>query len=106
MDIKNKNKDIIQNALKLVKNCPACATKYTIPMADVVQELNTGYLVYFSCTKCQSSLLTQVSEIPFGLIGSAMLTDLELNEVLKFKNSEKVSVDDVLEVYKKLEINN
>ncbi|MCG2687093.1 hypothetical protein L6278_03115 [Candidatus Parcubacteria bacterium] len=99
----NKNKDIIQNSLKLVKNCPVCRTKYTIPMADVVQELETGYLVYFSCANCKSSLLTQISEMPFGLIGSAMLTDLELNEVLKFKNGEKVTVDDVLEVYESLE---
>lgn len=102
----NKNKNIIQNSLKLVKSCPVCTNRYTTTMAEVVQEQNTGYLVYFSCNNCQSSLLAQISEMPFGLIGSAMLTDLELNEVLKFKNSEKVSVDDVLEVYKKLEINN
>jgi len=98
-----QNKNIIQNSLKLVKSCPVCSTKYTVVMADVVEELETGYLIYFSCANCKSSLLTQINEMPFGLIGSAMLTDLELNEILKFKNGERVNVDDVLEVYKKLE---
>lgn len=99
----NKNKNIIENSLKLVKNCPVCSTKYTEKSAEVASEIESGYLMYFSCKKCSSSLLAQVVEVPFGLIGSAMLTDLELNEVLKFKNSEKVSVDDVLEVYQELE---
>ena len=100
--MQNKN-TLIQNSLKLIKSCPVCATEYTLVMADVVEDLEDAYLVYFSCSNCCSSLLAQVNEVPFGLIGSAMLTDLELNEVLKFKNSEKVCIDDVLEVYKKLE---
>ncbi|MFH1610846.1 MAG: hypothetical protein ABIA91_03050 [Patescibacteria group bacterium] len=98
----NRNK-IIENSLKLVKSCPVCNSKYTEKSAEVASEIEAGYLIYFACHKCSSSLLAQVVEAPFGLIGSAMLTDLELNEVLKFKNGEKVSVDDVLDVYQKLE---
>ena len=100
----NKNKKIIDNSLKLVKNCPVCNSKYTEKSVAIAAEIESGYLMYFSCQKCSSSLLAQIVEMPFGLIGSAMLTDLELNEVLKFKNAEKVNVDDVLEVYQKLEI--
>ncbi|MFH1457500.1 MAG: hypothetical protein ABIF17_05380 [Patescibacteria group bacterium] len=102
----NKNKIII-NSLKLVKQCPVCNNKYSEKSAEVVRETETGYLIYFTCVHCSSSLLAQINEMPFGLIGSAMLTDLELNEVLKFNpptgGAEKVTVDDVLEIYQKLE---
>ena len=98
-------KNIIQNSLKLIKHCPVCADKYEIANAQIVDWEDDSVLVYFNCAKCQSSLLAQIAEMPFGVVGSAMLTDLEADEVLKFKNANVVNTDDVLEVYKKLEDN-
>ena len=99
----NQNNNIINSSLKLVKECPVCNTRYTTRRAQIVEQTETGYLIYFSCIRCHSSLLANIVEMPFGLVGSAMLTDLELNEVQKFKNSEPVTVDDVLEIHQKLQ---
>lgn len=95
--------NIINNSLRLVKECPSCHTKYEAKQVSVADRVDSGYLVYFSCQHCGNSLLARIVETPFGLIGSAMLTDLELNEVVKFKSSEPVSTNDVLAVYQELE---
>ena len=50
-------------------------------------------------------MVSNLINMPFGLAGSAILTDLTADEVLKFKKGEGVSVDDVLDVYQKLEKN-
>jgi len=98
-----KNKSIIQNSLKLIKSCPICAVKYEIEKVQVVDD-KEDILVHFGCKNCHSSLLAHIAEMPFGVVGSAILTDLSAPEVMKFKNANAVSVDDVLEVYEKLEI--
>lgn len=107
MQAKNKDKNIILNSLRLIKVCPVCNTKYTQNTAKVVDKAEEyGILIHFSCPVCKTSLVVNMFELPFGLVGSAMVTDLQADEILKFKNSEKVTVDDVLEVYQELEVNN
>lgn len=100
---KRDNQGIISNSLRLIKQCPVCNTKYTSRKVQIVDFSDTGVLLYFSCPVCFSSLLANVTEMPFGLVGSAMLTDLQFNEVKKFKNADPVNADDVLGVYKALE---
>jgi hypothetical protein len=97
------NKNIIQNSLKLIKQCPVCNTKYLLDKIEVVADESDGYLLHFSCHNCFNALLAKIAPLPFGVIGSATLTDLEANEVLKFLNAGAVSTDDVLEVYQQLE---
>ncbi|HDQ15904.1 MAG TPA: hypothetical protein ENN45_02480 [Bacteroidetes bacterium] len=97
------NQNIIDNSLRLIKSCPVCNTQYTSKRASVVERTSSGTLLYFSCSKCWSSLLANIVEMPFGLIGSAMLTDLELNEVQKFNKISSVNINDVLETYRLLE---
>ena len=107
--INETNSRIIKSSLKLIRSCPVCNSKYTPSTARVIEngdDEENGVLVYFSCPRCSSSLLARVVELPFGVVGSAMLTDLEADEVEKFKNSDEVTVDDVLEVYRELELMN
>ena len=97
-----QNKNIILNSLRLIRKCPVCNSKYTQNRVQIIDSNQDGVLVYFSCPVCFSSLLAQIAEMPFGMVGSAMLTDLQADEVLKFKKGETVSVDDVLNVYQEL----
>lgn len=106
MDNRNrKNTSIINNSLRLIRQCPVCQTKYEVRKVQVVELTDSGVLVYFFCPICLSSLIAQITEVPFGMVGSAMLTDLEVDEVKKFKDGDGVTADDVLEVYQKLESN-
>jgi hypothetical protein len=98
---------LTSQSIRLIKHCPSCQTKYAEKDAKIVAPADKDgkVLIYFNCPVCQSSLLAQMVAMPFGLFGSAALTDLEANEVKKFIHGEKVSYDDVLEVYQKLESN-
>ncbi len=98
----NKNKNIVNGSLRLIKQCPVCANNYEAQKIKIVDFTESGVLVHFFCEICQSSLLAQITEMPFGIVGSAMLTDLAAHEVNKFKNSGPVTIDDVIEVYQKL----
>ncbi|HPI67115.1 MAG TPA: hypothetical protein PKZ16_01030 [bacterium] len=98
----NKNKNIINGSLRLIKQCPVCATKYEARKIQIIDFTENGVLVHFFCDVCQSSLLAQITEMPFGIVGSAMLTDLVAEEVNKFRNSGPVTIDDVIEVHQKL----
>ncbi len=96
-------KNITEYALKLIKNCPACGVDYKIENINTVEENDEDFLVCFSCSACQSSLLSRVMTMPFGLVGSAILTDLKAEEINKFKDSEPVTANDVLSIYERLE---
>jgi len=101
--MQEQNKHLFDNSLRLVKHCPVCHTKYSPSSVSLVFSSAESHLLYFACHSCSSSLLARVMEMPFGVVGSAMLTDLERNEVDKFFSGEKVSIDDVLEVHQMLE---
>ncbi|HOY56130.1 MAG TPA: hypothetical protein PLH37_01780 [bacterium] len=96
-------KNITEYALKLIKICPVCGMNYKIENINAVEENAEDFLVCFSCSACQSSLLSRVMSMPFGLVGSAILTDLKVEEIDKFKDSEPVTANDVLNIYERLE---
>jgi hypothetical protein len=97
------NKNIIANSLRLIKECPVCHTRYTQTKVQVIDMGEKSVLVYFTCAVCYTSLLATIIELPFGIIGSAMVTDLKAPEVKKFMSGEEVTEDDVLAVYEMLE---
>ncbi len=102
MLIENK-KNFIAKSLKLIKQCPSCQASYVAQKVEVLQANDYGVLVYFNCQVCSSSLIATITEMPFGVIGSAMLTDLSAPEITKFFNQPEINDDDVLEVYQELE---
>ena len=97
------NKNIITGALRLIKQCPSCQTKYTQSQAKILDFTKTGALIYFSCPTCSSSLVAKILETPFGVVGSAMLTEFEPREVLKFQNLAAINIDDLLKLHQSLE---
>ncbi len=96
----------LQKSLKLVKKCPVCQHNFTQQSAQVVDNSAKAHLVYFYCNNCKTNLLAQVLDMPFGLVGTAMLTELEVNEVQKFKKMQPVDTEDALNVYEHLIKNN
>jgi len=92
---------LTSHTLHLIKICPVCQAKFGAESLSVVEKNEEGkVLVLLSCKNCQSSLLARVVEMPFGILGTAALTDIQASEVKKFMEGEKVAFDDVLELYK------
>ncbi|MFA6467023.1 MAG: hypothetical protein WCV71_04130 [Patescibacteria group bacterium] len=84
--------------LKLIKKCPICSSDYQESMIQILDENEFGVLTYATCSSCQANLLTKFSSLPQGIIGNAILTDLNPQEVLDFALGNEIDADNVLDI--------
>ena len=84
--------------LRLIKKCPICNTDYIQSQMQVLDESEFGVLTYITCRSCGANLLTKFASLPQGLIGNAILTDLEPQEVMSFASMSDLTADEVLEI--------
>ncbi|PIS05579.1 MAG: hypothetical protein COT81_00250 [Candidatus Buchananbacteria bacterium CG10_big_fil_rev_8_21_14_0_10_42_9] len=88
-----------EESLKVISVCPVCNTKYNPIKAQVLEEQDGAHLVYIKCNKCHSSIIVLVMTNSLGVSSVGLVTDLNGEDVLKFKSSDSVSVDDVIEMH-------
>lgn len=89
--------------LKIISHCPVCHYNYNPVEAKVLEESDDAHLIYIKCRRCQSAILALVLANAFGVSSIGLITDLDSQEVAKFKELEAVSGDDVLSVYESLQ---
>lgn len=89
--------------LKIIDKCPICKKKLSAEQMKIIEEKDEGMLIYVSCGSCHSNLIFSVVKAPMGLIGQGVVTDLSENEVIKFKDVQPISQNEILEVHEKLE---
>ena len=85
--------------LRLIRQCPICNIEYKQSQIQILEESEFGVLTYASCQSCGANLLTKFATLPQGLIGNAILTDLQPQEVLDFASGDDLKADDVLALY-------
>lgn len=94
----------INSNLDLRIRCPICKAEYGLNSSEVLDRKEGVASIYLSCPKCLSSLLVTVTfGSSGGILVAAMLTDLKLEDIKKFKKVNPISVDDVIEIHKELE---
>ena len=86
-------------SLKLIQRCPGCKTAFQQARISILRESTTSILAHLNCVKCGVNLLANVVNMPQGLIGNAILTDLNEEEVLSLLSGEALSEDDFLNLY-------
>jgi len=97
------NKEFFLNAL--AKFCDKCGTAYSPEDINIVQNTGVSAIIHFSCHNCKSkNLATYV--FPIGMSSRSPLNvDLSFEEIKKFASQNKVSLEDILEVYTQLKKN-
>ncbi len=88
--------------LRLIRNCPICQHEYQPANVQVLNESEFGVLTYATCSFCGAHLLTKFANLPQGVVGNAILTDLQAQEVLTFAEQLAVTGDDVLAAHQLL----
>lgn len=94
--------------LSVILHCPVCGNKYTAEQTSVIEgrelekrELDKpedpSILVHADCEKCKSSVVFSISLEGAEIFSVGMVTDLTSTDVKKFKESENLSVDEVIE---------
>lgn len=84
---------------KVVSKCPMCSHKYEHPDVRLLQEQIDSHLIYIKCEKCKSSVLALVMMQAFGAVSYGLITDLNEEEIFKFKNSAIIKEDDMLDMF-------
>lgn len=98
-DIRSKKEYFLDNVSQY---CDRCGTEYSLEDVHIVQETSSSTIIHFSCSNCLSNHIANfipsigtVSRMPIN-------TDLTADEIIGFIKSRKVSTDDVLDVYDRL----
>lgn len=97
----NFDKEFNDN-IKFVSRCPLCNTEYQSDRAEIIEEKEGEALIYVECLKCKSSIVATVMFGGVGLVAIGLVTDLNKNDIEKFKEAPPISSDEMLEVYKVL----
>ena len=85
---------------KILQKCPICESDYDAKKVQLLDAQDLDVLSYFKCENCHSGIVLKIMIMPHGLVGQAIVTDLEPNEILYFKNKKSfVNSSDVLYVY-------
>lgn len=91
-----------QLSLKLIQRCPACEMPFQQAQVTILSETNLTVLAHLHCTNCRVNLLANVVNMPQGLVGNAMLTDLTVAEALRLLELKQLTEDDFLSLYKSI----
>jgi len=92
--------------INLLTQCPTCQSTYHQQDARLIQKQGSTSIFHLSCWSCQSALLISIKRRPSGIVCSVVITDCNYEDAVKFKQSPKISVDDVIEAHNALELDN
>ncbi len=92
--------DLWSEGLKLVSFCPVCETRYHPMQARVLAGRGETQLLHVQCRKCQNSILALVQVNQAGASSVGLLTDLCYEDVVRFRTSPTVTIDDVIEIHR------
>ncbi|MBT5808485.1 hypothetical protein HOI18_04405 [Candidatus Uhrbacteria bacterium] len=99
----NQSSELWNEGLKLVSYCPVCETRYNPMEAKVLGENGETHLLHVQCRKCSHSILALVLVNQAGASSVGLLTDLSFDDVMLFRENQKVSIDDVIDIHAKLD---
>jgi hypothetical protein len=86
----------------LISHCPVCNLRFNPLEARVLEEKDNTHLVHIQCRHCQAAILALIIGNNLGISSIGLITDLNSDDVLRFKNVKAISCDDVIEVHQLL----
>lgn len=87
------------DTLRLISTCPLCNTQYNPLSAKVLEEREDAHLVHIQCRRCESSIVAVVVMGGVGVSSIGLITDLTSEDVLRFKDVDALSGDELLAMY-------
>ena len=88
--------------LKLIQKCPACVTAFDQDKINILMNAESTVLAHLHCDNCGVNLLANVVAMPQGLVGNAILTDLQIPEAMTALEDNKLSEDLFLALYQEI----
>lgn len=86
--------------------CSYCLLPYPDSSVKAVGATKKGRVMHLTCQYCLRSMLISVLKTNSGLTCAGIFTDLDYEEAVRFRQAEKISVDDVLHAHHALKFDN
>lgn len=102
MSFKGASPNFFHEGLKFISYCPVCRSRYEQVEAKILEERDESYLIHLTCRQCGSSVLALVTAGILGVTSIGMITDLSSEEVIKFKETNSIVADEVIEAHQLL----
>ncbi len=82
-----------------ITHCPVCHLRYDPLEAKILDEVDANHLVHIKCRHCQSAIVAVLLTNQLGVSSIGLITDLDSDDVLKFKDQPTISCDEVIEAH-------
>lgn len=92
-----------QEAILPVSHCPMCEGVCPSESARVLGEGDGRRLTHIRCDRCSNTTISLTQTSSTGTSSVGLITDLDYNEVERFKEAPSVSTDDVIDVHRLLQ---
>lgn len=99
----NQPSSFFEEGVKLISYCPLCETSYSPQAAQVLGEKEDSHLLHIQCGQCSNAIIALVMISSAGISSVGLVTDLIFDEVDRFKETEPVTTDDVIEMHDMLQ---
>lgn len=87
---------LLMSAPKLLTHCPLCSAQYEECSIKLLGESGTTRTFHLTCQACSHAVLAVILENQHGVSSLGMVTDLEVQDAVRFQDSEPISADDCL----------
>jgi len=95
----SKFPNFFDESIKIISFCPVCNAKYNPLEVKVIDEREEAHLIHIKCRRCQSCVVAVILTNNLGISSMGVVTDLNSEDVIKFKSSHSVSADDSIDIH-------
>ncbi|MFH1078589.1 MAG: hypothetical protein V1745_04925 [Patescibacteria group bacterium] len=88
---------------KLLAHCPLCQTAYGGAEVRLLGERGTTRLFHCSCRSCGHAMLAVILESQGSVSSVGLVTDLEVQDAMRFRGAVPISADDCVTAHRILE---
>jgi hypothetical protein len=90
---------------KIISHCPLCHAVYQASEIRLLGEKGPARLFHCTCAACGHAVMAIVLEANGAVSSVGLVTDMEAQDALRFRQALSVSTDDCLAIHELLEKN-
>lgn len=87
----------------MLAHCPLCQTAYHAAAVRLLGEKGTTRLFHCTCERCGHAVLAVVLETSGSVSSMGLVTDMEVQDAIRFQGLPPVSSDDCIAIHRALE---
>lgn len=88
---------------RLLAHCPICQAAYRATEVRLLGEKGMTRMFHCTCSSCGQAVLAVILETPGSVSSVGLVTDLEIQDAMRFKDAGAVSSDECITAHRLME---